>query len=424
VELHAVKESSVSTDQSLLNKLNQVKEPANLKQLLIEQSNPLFKSLTIKQRELDKVKNKMKTEIEHGGGASTAFNELTVLIEGLRTLISSTATSFGVTPEDLYSHQKGWEKKNTNTKTGVKECELSKPNTPGRVIMVKCTVEGLCPLQFYDIEVLYDLMNWSQGSKSTIHPSWLKDSALVFRVSKETEKKVKDIVSYCSESGWASSYTEKHTGGMIAFVWKSLSEAFQENDQLDDDDEENKSASSEDNSSDDDPTAIPFASSGDESNHAVSDAVVGGNKEGHVQSASSESEDDDNKMDEDKSDHEDENAEIVGIKEGHVQSASSESEYDDNKMDEEKSDHEDESKEEEIADKEEEDRSDEEQVGHGKGEVDDGKDEDGSDEEGYESEEAEKNEKNGGVSVNKAKRKRETLAVKQAGPARKSPRRK
>jgi len=151
VELHAVKESSVSTDQSLLNKLNQVKEPANLKQLLIEQSNPLFKSLTIKQRELDKVKNKMKTEIEHGGGASTAFNELTVLIEGLRTLISSTATSFGVTPEDLYSHQKGWEKKNTNTKTGVKECELSKPNTPGREIMVKCTVEGLCPLQFYDI---------------------------------------------------------------------------------------------------------------------------------------------------------------------------------------------------------------------------------------------------------------------------------
>jgi len=388
VELHAVKESSVSTDQSLLNKLNQVKEPANLKQLLIEQSNPLFKSLTIKQRELDKVKNKMKTEIEHGGGASTAFNELTVLIEGLRTLISSTATSFGVTPEDLYSHQKGWEKKNTNTKTGVKECELSKPNTPGRVIMVKCTVEGLCPLQFYDIEVLYDLMNWSQGSKSTIHPSWLKDSALVFRVSKETEKKVKDIVSYCSESGWASSYTEKHTGGMIAFVWKSLSEAFQENDQLDDDDEENKSASSEDNSSDDDPTAIPVASSGDESNHAVSDAEVVGNKEGHVQSASSESEDDDNKMDEEKSDHEDE------------------------------------SKEEEIADKEEEDRSDEEQVGHGKGEVDDGKDEDGSDEEGYESEEAEKNEKNGGVSVNKAKRKRETLAVKQAGPARKSPRRK
>ena len=388
MELHAVKESSVSTDQSLLNKLNQVKEPANLKQLLIEQSNPLFKSLTIKQRELDKVKNKMKTEIEHGGGASTAFNELTVLIEGLRTLISSTATSFGVTPEDLYSHQKGWEKKNTNTKTGVKECELSKPNTPGPVIMVKCTVDGLCPLQFYDIEVLYDLMNWSQGSKSTIHPSWLKDSVLVFRVSKETEKKVKDIVSYCSESGWASSYTEKHTGGMIAFVWKSLSEAFQENDQLDDDDEENKSASSEDNSSDDDPTAIPVASSGDESNHAVSDAEVVGNKEGHVQSASSESEDDDNKMDEEKSDHEDE------------------------------------SKEEEIADKEEEDRSDEEQVGHGKGEVDDRKDEDGSDEEGYESEEPEKNEKNGGVSVNKAKRKRETLAVKQAGPARKSPRRK
>ena len=124
MELHAVKESSVSTDQSLLNELNQVKEPANLKQLLIEQSNPLFKSLTIKQRELDKVKNKMKTEIEHGGGASTAFNKLTVLIEGLRTLISSTATSFGVTPKDLYSHQKGWEKKNTNTKTGVKECEL------------------------------------------------------------------------------------------------------------------------------------------------------------------------------------------------------------------------------------------------------------------------------------------------------------
>ena len=88
-----------------------MKDPANLKQLLVEQSNSLFKKLFIKQRELDKVKNKMLTEIHDGGGASTSFNELSGLIEGLKQLISSRATSFGVTPQDLYSHKQVWEKK-------------------------------------------------------------------------------------------------------------------------------------------------------------------------------------------------------------------------------------------------------------------------------------------------------------------------
>ena len=385
MQLDAVKESSVSTNQSLINKLNQVKEPANLKQLLVEQSIPLFKKLTIKQRELDKVKKQMKTEIHHGSGASTTFNELNGLIKGLKQLISSEATSFGVTPQDIYAHQQVWEEKNANTKTSAVECKLSKPNKPGSVIMVDCAIKGLCPLPFYDIEVLYDLMNWSQGSKSTIHPSWLKDSALVFQVSKDNEKNVKDLVSSCSESGWASSYTEAYTGGNIAFVWKSLSEAFQEDDQFNDDDEENKSASS-----DNDSYFIPTAKV----------------------------------LSEDESNKTDSNAEVVGNKEGHVQSASSESEDEDNKMDEEKSDHEDESEEEEIDDEKEEDRSDEEQIDHEMEEIDNGKEEDGSDDEGDENEEAGKNEKNGGVSVNKAKRKRDTRAVKQATASRKSSRKK
>jgi len=143
VRLEAMKESSVTTDQSLLSKLIQVKEPANLKQLLVKQSNPLFKNLVIKQREFDKLKNKMLTEICNGSGASTSFNELAGLIEGLKTLISSRAASFGVTPEDIYSHQQDWEKNNTMTKTSVVESSLAKPDKPGQVIMVKCTVDGL-----------------------------------------------------------------------------------------------------------------------------------------------------------------------------------------------------------------------------------------------------------------------------------------
>ena len=320
VQLDALKESSVTPDQSLLNKLIQVKDPANLKQLLVEQSNSLFKHLFIKQRELDKVKNKMLTEIHDGGGASTSFKELSGLIEGLKQLISSRATSFGVTPQDLYSHKQVWEKRNTNTKTSVVGSSLARPDKPGPVIMVECAVQGLRHLPFYDIEVLYKLMKWSQGSKSTIPPSWLKDSVLVFQVSKDTEKNVKEIVSYCSESGWASSYTEQYTGGMIAFVWKSLSEAFLKKDQLNDDDDdddededndndtpsnrttpEKESESSDDESSDGAPMAQEVASSHDESNHAVSQSEVVDDKKLDVRSSSSDSDDDDESSEEENS---------------------------------------------------------------------------------------------------------------------------
>ena len=297
-----------------------MKDPANLKQLLVEQSNSLFKNLFIKQRELDKVKNKMLTEIHDGGGASTSFNELSGLIEGLKQLISSRATSFGVTPQDLYSHKQVWEKRNTNTKTSVVGSSLARPDKPGPVIMVECAVQGLRHLPFYDIEVLYKLMKWSQGSKSTIPPSWLKDSVLVFQVSKDTEKNVKEIVSYCSESGWASSYTEQYTGGMIAFVWKSLSEAFLKKDQLNDDDDdddededndndtpsnrttpEKESESSDDESSDGAPMAQEVASSHDESNHAVSQSEVVDDKKLDVRSSSSDSDDDDESSEEENS---------------------------------------------------------------------------------------------------------------------------
>ena len=161
-----MKDSSVTPDQSLLNTLVQVKDPANLKQLLVEQSNPLFKNLVIKQRELEKVKNKMLTEIHDGCGASTAFNELSGLIEGLRLLISSRASSFGVTPQDLNSHRQAWENRTSKTKTSVVETSLVRPEKSGPEIMVECAVKGLCHLPFYDIETLYQLMKWSQASKS------------------------------------------------------------------------------------------------------------------------------------------------------------------------------------------------------------------------------------------------------------------
>ena len=55
-DFDAVREKSVTPDQSLLNKLDKVVGSSNLKELLIKQSNPFFKNLTIKQRELNKVK--------------------------------------------------------------------------------------------------------------------------------------------------------------------------------------------------------------------------------------------------------------------------------------------------------------------------------------------------------------------------------
>jgi len=450
-----MKESSVSTDQSLINKLCQVKEPANLKQLLIEQSIPLFKQLTIKQRHLDRVKNQMKTEILHGSGASTTFNELSGLIDGLRSILKSAATTFGVTPEDVYYHQQVWEETFTNTKTSAGECELPKPNTPGPVIMVECAIKGLCLLPFYDIELLYKLMDWNHGFKSKIPPSWLKDGALVFQVSKDNEKNVKDIVSYCSESGWASSYTENYTGGMIAFVWKSLNEAFREDGQLNDDDDDDdddkntygddsvagcnkrplnrttladKSVSSDDSPSDDDPVATPVDESNNNSDEE--DEAKGTNKkstesetsevesEPGVSASKGDSEEEDgsesskdagneeyDENEKDESGEEEKSVSITNTKRKRLKSVSNT----DTKRKKLKSSEDVDKRHSKHSDVDD-DESDEEHSVHLNTDIHDDEEKDEMDEE------------NDGVSITKTKRKQET--VKQATPARKSPRKK
>ena len=52
----------------------------------------------------------MWADILNGYGASTAFNELGVLIEGLRLLITSRASTVDVTRKHLESHKQAWEK--------------------------------------------------------------------------------------------------------------------------------------------------------------------------------------------------------------------------------------------------------------------------------------------------------------------------
>ena len=54
--------------------------------------------------------------IHAGYNASTVFNDLGVLIEGLRLLITSHALSFGVTTKRLESHIHTWEKHTANEK--------------------------------------------------------------------------------------------------------------------------------------------------------------------------------------------------------------------------------------------------------------------------------------------------------------------
>jgi hypothetical protein len=54
-----MKNTAIIPNLALLNKPKQVKEPANLKQMLITQSNLLLNSLVIKQRELNKLIHKI-----------------------------------------------------------------------------------------------------------------------------------------------------------------------------------------------------------------------------------------------------------------------------------------------------------------------------------------------------------------------------
>ena len=69
--------------------------------MLVKQSNCLFISLTIKQRELAMLKTEMRKDMHDGNTTSTTFNDLDVLIESLKQLSAYRASLFGVTAENL-----------------------------------------------------------------------------------------------------------------------------------------------------------------------------------------------------------------------------------------------------------------------------------------------------------------------------------
>ena len=107
--------------------------------------------------------------IHKGHGASIAFKELHILIGGLNQLRTTNAVSFGVTKEDLLSHKMTCKNKPSNKKLNVtKRSVLALPEKWVSEILVEFTISGLYHLSLYDIDVLYDLMNVKQSSRSKI----------------------------------------------------------------------------------------------------------------------------------------------------------------------------------------------------------------------------------------------------------------
>ena len=111
-----MKKSAIKPNLTLINKLERVDEPPNLKQDLINIADLLFKNLTIKVRQFDVLKQKMITEMHAGKGVTTSFSELSVLIDGLKQLVNDRAANFGVSSSTLESHKQAWEKKTVRKK--------------------------------------------------------------------------------------------------------------------------------------------------------------------------------------------------------------------------------------------------------------------------------------------------------------------
>ena len=101
--------------------------------MLSTQANLFFGRLANKQFELSKLEKELSQSILKNVGATTVFSDLRTQTFGLKEIINSTATSFGVTPEDLVSHRFKWknELKKRKSTNG-----LDRPETSAAEILV------------------------------------------------------------------------------------------------------------------------------------------------------------------------------------------------------------------------------------------------------------------------------------------------
>ena len=219
-----MKLSSRPLNRLLLSQLKEVKQPPNLSKLFSNQSKLFFQSLVIKHWQLDKVRKDMLNYIKAEKGATTTFIELNTFIQGLHTLISTNAETFGVTPEDIKSHQNTAKIIMATSPATPNDLPHPKNTTSGDTVTTHYIVNGLLPLTFYNIQDVYKLMNWSQALKSKIDPMSLKEGSIMFQVPNNAVSNMDNVVTNCNTWGWDSSYKKdsSYKGDWVAFVWREL----------------------------------------------------------------------------------------------------------------------------------------------------------------------------------------------------------
>ena len=133
---------------------------SDIKQLLINQANLLFKRLANKHHELNNVERELLDCLHENRGATTVFKDLHTHIYGLNEIIKTAATSFGVSTKDLRSQIFFWENELEKKKIDNNPpCALVAPETSASQILEDVALKGLFHLPVFDIRAIYKLWN-------------------------------------------------------------------------------------------------------------------------------------------------------------------------------------------------------------------------------------------------------------------------
>ena len=104
----------------------------------------------------------MGKDIHGGNTASTVFNDLDVLIEGLKQLLTSCSLYFIVTAEHHKKHEQACEKETGNDKEKSRsnivfqdEAHYKEPEVAGSQLRIEGTIGEPGSLKSYDITVLF-----------------------------------------------------------------------------------------------------------------------------------------------------------------------------------------------------------------------------------------------------------------------------
>ena len=190
--------------------------------MLADQSETLFNSLNSKQMQLEVIRHQLWKGIHRGGGATTAFKELETLIQGLKLLITSRAPTFGVKIQLKTAPPRIAPAFVSSFQTFLEE-----PQGTIDEVIIAAAIKGILPVPVYDVEFLYNLMEWKEGFKNLISPAGLKDKVVMFRFGVTQKKDMTDLVKELDDVGWSTSYKAKPKCRTVVFVWKSLIAKFE-----------------------------------------------------------------------------------------------------------------------------------------------------------------------------------------------------